>query len=77
MVQETPIQEAFLKTLKENGTPVAVFLINGIKLLGHIADYDDEVVMLKNISTQIVFKHAISTICNSQPVTVNTSEQAA
>jgi len=66
MTTKNPIQDTFLETLKQERTPVAVFLVNGIKLLGHIEDYDSEVVLLRNVSTQIIFKHAISTICGMQ-----------
>ena len=66
MTTKSPIQDAFLETLKQEKTPVAIFLVNGIKLLGQIEDYDAGVVLLRNVSTQIIFKHAISTICGMQ-----------
>ena len=56
------LQEEFLKHLQESGENVAVFLINGIKLHGVIDKFDHEVVFLKNVATQMVYKHAISTV---------------
>ena len=66
MTIQSPIQDTFLETLKQEKTPVAVFLINGVKLLGRIEDYDAGAVLLRNVSTQIILKHAISTVCSIQ-----------
>jgi host factor-I protein len=63
--QERPLQEAFLEELCKNKTYVSVFLINGIKLQGFIDAYDNFVILLKNSASQMVFKHAISTIMPS------------
>lgn len=68
MTQENNLQYIFLEHLKQEKTPVSIFLVNGIKLLGHIVDFDGSVILLKNVSTQVVYKHAISTICNTQLV---------
>lgn len=62
MSLEISLQDKFLKILCENKTPVSVFLVNGIKLQGHIEAFDKYVVILKNNGGQMVFKHAISTI---------------
>ncbi len=59
------IQERFLGVLKEKRAPVSVFLKNGIKLQGTIESFDQYVVMLKNVNTQVVYKHAISTVMPS------------
>jgi host factor-I protein len=56
------LQDEFLKSLRDTRTPVAIFLVNGIKLQGYIASFDKYVVMLKSSENQMVFKHAISTI---------------
>lgn len=56
------LQNEFLDTIKEKQTPVAVYLVNGIKLQGQVDSYDDHVILLKNAVTQMVYKHAISTI---------------
>jgi host factor-I protein len=56
------LQDEFLKGLQDSGENVAVFLINGIKLHGMIDKFDHEVLFLKNAVTQMVYKHAISTV---------------
>jgi host factor-I protein len=58
----TDIQEQFLNDLTQSGEQVAVFLINGIKLHGIIEKFDGNVLFLKNAITQMVYKHAISTV---------------
>ncbi|WP_339339240.1 RNA chaperone Hfq [uncultured Oceanicoccus sp.] len=62
------IQEPFLNALRKERIPVSIFMKNGIKLQGTIESFDQFVVMLKNVSTQVVFKHAISTVVPSQNV---------
>ena len=56
------LQEPFLEALRKEQVPVSVYLVNGIKLQGKIEAYDAFVVYLKNSFSQIVYKHAISTI---------------
>lgn len=56
------LQDAFLEGLRKDKVTVSVFLINGIKLHGIVDSYDEHVIMLKNAVTQMVFKHAISTV---------------
>lgn len=62
MSKDQQLQDAFLSQLKKEDAPVSIFLVNGIKLHGMIADYDEQVIMLKSATTQMVFKHAISTV---------------
>lgn len=56
------LQEAYLNALRVEKIPVSVYLQNGVKLLGQIESFDDSVLILRNSGTQIVYKHAISTI---------------
>ncbi len=56
------LQDAFLNELHKEQSAVSVFLINGIKLHGIIDSFDQHVIMLKDSVTQMVYKHAISTI---------------
>ncbi|HEY8857755.1 MAG TPA: RNA chaperone Hfq [Rugosibacter sp.] len=56
------LQDPFLNILRREHVPVAVYLVNGIKLQGQIDSFDQYVVLLKNTVTQMVYKHAISTI---------------
>jgi host factor-I protein len=62
MFPEQSLQDLFLRALCESKTQVSVFLINGIKLQGQVEAFDKYVLVLKNIGSQMVFKHAISTI---------------
>ena len=62
------LQDNFLNTLRKEHTPVSIFLVNGIKLQGKVDSFDQYVVMLKNTSSQMVYKHAISTIVPSKAV---------
>ncbi|MBT3812444.1 MAG: RNA chaperone Hfq [Gammaproteobacteria bacterium] len=64
------LQDTFLNSLRKEHTPVAIFLVNGIKLQGRIDSFDQYVVMLKNNMVQMVYKHAISTIVPGKPVTI-------
>lgn len=56
------LQDPFLNALRKDRIPVAIFLVNGIKLQGQIESFDQYVVVLKNTVSQMVYKHAISTI---------------
>ena len=62
------LQDPFLNVLRREKTPVSIFLVNGIKLQGHIESFDQFVVLLKNNISQMVYKHAISTIVPSRAV---------
>jgi host factor-I protein len=64
-----PIQDAFLKYLRDNRLDVTMFLVNGIRLQGQIRRFDNFTVMLvRGTGTQVVFKHAISAIYPAEPV---------
>ncbi len=71
MPQQTPLQDAFLNELRKQQMQVSIFLINGIKLYGIVDYFDEEVVMLKNTITQMVYKHAISTVVPSKMIQVS------
>ena len=62
------VQEPFLNMLRRDKVPVAVFLVNGIKLQGQIDWFDQFVVLLKSTTTQMIFKHAISTVVPTRNV---------
>lgn len=64
------LQEPFLNALRKERIPVAIYLVNGIKLQGQIESFDQFVVLLKNQVSQMVYKHAISTIVPSRAVRV-------
>lgn len=62
------LQDKFLQDLQSQAVQVSIFLVNGIKLHGMVAEFDDHVIMLKNAITQMVFKHAISTVVPSRQI---------
>ncbi len=64
------LQDSFLNALRKEKTSVSIFLVNGIKLHGVIDSFDQYVVMLKNAVTQMVYKHAISTVVPAKAVAV-------
>ncbi|OYY92371.1 MAG: RNA chaperone Hfq [Hydrogenophilales bacterium 28-61-23] len=64
------LQDPFLNVLRQEQVQVSVYLVNGIKLQGQIESFDQYVVLLKNAVTQMVYKHAVSTIVPARPVTV-------
>ena len=62
------LQDPFLNQLRREHVPVSIYLVNGIKLQGQIESFDQYVVLLRNTVTQMVYKHAISTIVPGRPV---------
>jgi host factor-I protein len=64
------LQDPFLNTLRREHIPVSIYLVNGIKLQGQIDSFDQYVVLLKNTVTQMVYKHAISTVVPARPVSI-------
>ena len=64
------LQDPFLNALRKEKMPVSIYLVNGIKLQGQIDSFDQFVILLKNTVSQMVYKHAISTIVPSRNVKV-------
>jgi host factor-I protein len=63
------VQEIFLNTIRKNKVAVTIFLINGVKLQGIVSWFDNFSLLLKrDAHSQLVYKHAISTIMPSHPV---------
>jgi len=62
------LQDPFLNTLRKEHVQVSIYLVNGIKLQGQIESFDQYVVLLKNTVTQMVYKHAISTVVPARMV---------
>lgn len=69
------MQDPFLNALRKEHIPVSIYLVNGIKLQGNIDSFDQYVVLLRNTVTQMVYKHAISTIVPAKAVTFRTDEE--
>ena len=64
------LQDPFLNILRKEHIPVSIYLINGIKLQGQVESFDQYVVLLRNSVTQMVYKHAISTIIPSKHISI-------
>jgi host factor-I protein len=62
MAKGQSLQDPFLNALRREHVPVSIYLVNGIKLQGQVESFDQFVVLLKNSVSQMVYKHAISTI---------------
>ena len=67
------LQDPFLNILRKEHVPVSIYLVNGIKLQGQVDSFDQYVILLKNTVTQMVYKHAISTIVPGRAVTIPTN----
>jgi host factor-I protein len=74
MAKANNLQDTFLNTLRKEHVPVAIFLVNGIKLQGQIESFDQYVVILKNAINQMVYKHAISTVVPARAVEMPRSD---
>jgi len=63
------VQDVFLNNVRKNKMPVTIFLINGVKLQGIITWFDNFCVLLRrDTHSQLVYKHAISTVMPTQPI---------
>jgi host factor-I protein len=71
------LQDPFLNALRKERVPVSIYLVNGIKLQGHIESFDQFVVLLKNSVSQMVYKHAISTVVPTRNVKLATGAHDA
>lgn len=70
------LQDPFLNALRKEKVPVSIYLVNGIKLQGQVESFDQFVVLLKNTVSQMVYKHAISTVVPARNVKVSSSGAA-
>jgi len=73
MAKGQSLQDPFLNALRKDRVPVSIYLVNGIKLQGQIESFDQFVVLLKNSVSQMVYKHAISTVVPARNVHFNSA----
>lgn len=72
------LQDAFLNNIRKNKISVTIFLVNGVKLQGVVTWFDNFCVLLRRDGqSQLVYKHAISTIMPSQPISLYEPEDSA
>jgi host factor-I protein len=74
MARGQSLQDPFLNALRKERVPVSIYLVNGIKLQGQIDSFDQFVVLLRNSVSQMVYKHAISTVVPARNVRLPTGE---
>tara|TARA_B110000495_G_C22707907_1_gene416427 strand:+ start:422 stop:685 length:264 start_codon:yes stop_codon:yes gene_type:complete len=76
MSKAQSLQDPFLNTLRKDNVPVAIYLISGIKLQGQIESFDQFVIVLKNTISQMIYKHAISTVVPNRDIRIPTQDGA-
>lgn len=67
----TTLQDPFLNALRKEKIPVAIYLVNGIKLQGQIESFDQFVIVLRNTVNQMIYKHAVSTVVPTKAVKID------
>src|ERR1700723_71011 len=76
MAKGQSLQDPFLNALRKERVPVSIYLVNGIKLQGQIDSFDQFVVLLKNSVSQMVYKHAISTVVPARNVNLTAADES-
>lgn len=70
------VQDVFLNKIRKEKMPVTVFLVNGVKLQGVVTWFDNFCLLLRREThVQLIYKHAISTIMPSGPLSLNDEEK--
>lgn len=77
MAKGQSLQEPYLNALRKEKVPVSIFLVNGIKLQGTIESFDQFVVLLRNNVSQMIYKHAISTVVPARNIRLAPAEPEA
>ncbi len=71
MAKGQSLQDPFLNALRREKIPVSIYLVNGIKLQGQIDSFDQFVILLHNAVSQMIYKHAVSTIVPGRNINLN------
>ena len=74
MSKSQSLQDPFLNALRKEKIPVSIYLVSGIKLQGQVESFDQFVILLKNTVSQMVYKHAISTVVPSRAVSLDAKD---
>jgi len=75
MAKGQSLQDPFLNALRKEKVPVSIYLVNGIKLQGQVDSFDQFVVLLRNSVSQMVYKHAISTVVPGRMVRISSDDE--
>jgi len=63
------VQDSFLQSVVKTRAKLTIFLVNGVKLSGHITQYDmNTIILMRDEQSQLVYKHAVSTILPGSPL---------
>ena len=76
MAKGQSLQDPYLNSLRRERIPVSIYLVNGIKLQGQIESIDQFVILLKNTVSQMVYKHAISTVVPARAISHHNNAQS-
>ena len=76
MSEKLNLQDTFLNAMRKKNVAVSIYLVNGIKLQGTIDSFDNYVILLKSGVSQMIYKHAISTVVPSEIVKVTELKEA-
>ena len=76
MAKGQSLQDPFLNALRKEKVPVSIYLVNGIKLQGQVDSFDQFVILLRNSVSQMVYKHAISTVVPGRMVRLPLDDEA-
>jgi host factor-I protein len=63
-------QDNFLNQLRKDKVPVIIFLTNGVRLKGFVKAFDNFVILVKDVSQQLIYKHAVSTIVPEKDIDI-------
>lgn len=69
------LQDIYLNQLRKDKTPVIVYLTNGVRLKGIIKGFDSFVILLKENTQSLIYKHAVSTIIPEKDVDIRLDNQ--
>ncbi len=72
---KTNLQDTYLNQLRKEKIPVLMYLTNGVRLKGVIKGFDNFVILLKESTQQLIYKHAISTIQPEREVDIRSEQQ--
>jgi len=74
MTKSNSFQDNFLNIARKEKIPVSIYLINGIKLQGTVETFDSYAIILKNNTSQMIYKHAISTIVPAREIILSSHD---
>jgi len=73
--KDRKLQDLYLNQLRKERTPVVIYLMNGTRLKGVVSGFDNFVIILKQSTQQIIYKHAISTISPEKDIDIRFEDE--